>query len=527
MSFYSSSSAIIILLLINLTFIWTSSSIIKTNFRSLRNATSSLNLRQRISAQADKVRNYSSAARDRLHFPHRNHDEEIDHEVDENAIPSKEQTSVVVLTSLTGIYVWWPILFGGDDSFHLLLTQEDVPRFHDVAGDNSGHIYLTSPHERTVYRLQYSNGWWIANFSNHSVMNSIRSEMPLFLTIHYISSIVYVYGHSDIQVIDLIQRPRTRGSAPFMKRLRELSPSLRISDMVIDQIKSDGYIIGDSYGWCTVIRCSLSVSECEFLFKVPSSYDNRPYLCSATIDFSSKIMYLSLEEKILAVHLNEQTNFDRRETLTEKLGSRSALGYDDIVTYNNVILYTDVLRPLLHICTLINSNTCLNISLIFPSIQRSILPLRLSIIQVSDLRPPILDDEEDIELHINQTTTTTISSSTEIQRLVADKSTKSYVHKETSVSNIWMLILGISIGLLLAGLSFMIYYVTWNKNRPTCKSDSTIRNRIPLLRDESQPKFESMISQSTSSSSEPIAESASDSTTITTSSSSYRPDTIL
>jgi hypothetical protein len=90
-----------------------------------------------------------------------------------------------------------------------------------------------------------------------------------------------------------------------------------------------------------------------------------------------------------------------------------------------------------------------------------------------------------------------------------------------------MLILGISIGLLLAGLSFMIYYVTWNKNRPTCKSDSTIRNRIPLLRDESQPKFESMISQSTSSSSEPVAESASESTTITTSSSSYRPDTIL
>jgi hypothetical protein len=538
MSFYSSSSAIIFLLLlfIDLTFVWASSSIIKTKSLTRRN-TSSLNLRQRISAQADKLRNYSSSTHDRFHFPHRNHDEEPEYD-DENAISSKGQiTSVVVLTSLSGIYVWWPIIFGGDDSFYLLLTQEDVPRFHDVTGDNHGNIYLTSPHERTVYRLQYSDGWWISNFSNHSVMNSIRSEMPLFLTIHYISSILYVYGHSDIQVIDLLQRPRTRGSAPFMKRLRELSPNLRISDMIIDQITSDGYIIGDSYGWCTVIRCSLSVDECEFLFKIPSSYDNRPYLCTATIDFSHKIMYLSLEEKILAVHLNQQTNFDRRETLTEKLGSRSALGYDDIVTLNNVILYTDVLRPLLHICTLTNSNPCLNISLIFPSIQRSILPLRLSIVQVSDLRPPIFEDEDDIELHINQSTTIPSPLSlldsdktTEFQRLLDNTSTKSYVHKETSVGNILMLILGITIGLLLAGLSFMIYYVIWNKNRPTCKKGSSIINRtgrIPLLTDELTPKFEPTTSQSTNPSSDSVTESASESTTITTSSSSYRPDTIV
>ncbi len=95
-----------------------------------------------------------------------------------------------------------------------------------------------------------------------------------------------------------------------------------------------------------------------------------------------------------------------------------------------------------------------------------------------------------------------------------------------------MLILGISIGLLLAGLSFMIYYVVWNKNRPTRKKDSTIRNRtgyIPLLTDGTKPKFKSMTSQSTTSSSEPVAESSSESTTITTSLSSYRyrPDTIL
>ena len=201
-----------------------------------------------------------------------------------------------------------------------------------VTGDQDGHIYLTAPHERTVYRLKYSDGWWISNFSNHSVMNSIRSEMPLFLNIHRISSILYVYGHTDIQIIDLLERPRTRGSAPFMKRLRELSPNLRISDMIIDQLTSDGYIIGDSYGWCTVIRCSLNVNECVFLFKIPSSYDNRPYPCTATIDFSTKIIYLSLEEKILSVHLNEQTDFDRRTILTEKRGPRSTLGYDDIVT---------------------------------------------------------------------------------------------------------------------------------------------------------------------------------------------------
>jgi hypothetical protein len=528
MSYYSY-SAIIIILVINLTFIWTAPSILKPKSAFSRNGTS-LNIRERISAQADKTRNITSSIRDRYESPY-------EEQTENNDDDSTTTTSVVVLTSLSGIYVWWPVIFGGDDSFHLLLTQEDVPRFHDVAGDNYGHIYLTAPHERTVYRLQYSDGWWISNFSNHSVMNSIRSEMPLFLTIHYISSILYVYGHSDIQVIDLLQRPRTRGSAPFMKRLRELSPNLRISDMIIDQITSDGYIIGDSYGWCTVIRCSLSVDECEFLFKIPSSYDNRPYLCTATIDFSHKIMYLSLEEKILAVHLNQQTNFDRRETLTEKLGSRSALGYDDIVTLNNVILYTDVLRPLLHICTLTNSNPCLNISLIFPSIQRSILPLRLSIVQVSDLRPPIFEDEDDIELHINQSTTIPSPLSlldsdktTEFQRLLDNTSTKSYVHKETSVGNILMLILGITIGLLLAGLSFMIYYVIWNKNRPTCKTGSSIINRtgqIPLLTDELTPKFEPTTSQSTNPSSDSVTESASESTTITTSSSSYRPDTIV
>ncbi|CAF4775722.1 unnamed protein product, partial [Rotaria magnacalcarata] len=67
--------------------------------------------------------------------------------------------------------------------------------------------------------------------------------MPLFVNIHYVSSILYVYGHSDIQTIDLLQKPRTQGSAPFTKRLRELSPNLRITDMIIDQLTSDGYIL--------------------------------------------------------------------------------------------------------------------------------------------------------------------------------------------------------------------------------------------------------------------------------------------
>jgi hypothetical protein len=542
MSYYSY-SVIIILLVINLTFVWTSPSIIKSKRLLLKNGTS-LNIRQRISAQADKVRHTVSSTRDRFEGSTE----------DDNFSPKTQTTSVVVLTSLSGIYVWWPILFGGDDSFHLLLTQDDVPRFHDVAGDDHGNMYLTAPHERTVYRLQYSDGWWISNFSNHSVMNSIRSEMPLFLNVHYVSSILYVYGHSDIQIIDLLQKPRTRGSAPFMKRLRELSPNLRISDMIIDQVTSDGYIVGDSYGWCTVIRCSLGVNDCVFLFKIPSSYDNRPYPCTATIDFSSKIMYLSLEEKILAVHLNEHTNFDRREILTEKRGPRSTLGYDDIVTYNNVILYTDVLRPLLHICTLANFNPCLNISLTFPPPQRSILPLRLSIIQVSNLRPPVIDDEDDIELHINQSTTIpsplallVSNKTTEFQRLIDDTSTKSYVHKETSIGNIWMLILGICVGLILAGLCFMIYYVIWNKNRPKFKkqlpptdsnSSSIKRNtqgRKPFLKDnrnnEIKPRYKPMISLSSNQSNEyvteSIAESSSELTTTTTSSSSYRPDIIL
>jgi hypothetical protein len=551
MNYYSSSSVITIIVIINLTFVQTAPSIIHDKSLSLKNGTS-LRIRQRISAQGDKIRNFTAETRDR--FSHEHHEKEKEEETEtENSSKKDQITSVVVLTSLSGIYVWWPVAFGGDDSVHLLLTQEDVPRFHDVAGDNHGHIYLTSPHERTVYRLQYSDGWWISNFSNHSVMNSIRSEMPLFVNIHYISSILYVYGHSDIQVIDLLQRPRARGSAPFMQRLRELSPSLRISDMIIDQITSDGYIIGDSYGWCTVIRCSLSVSECAFLFKIPSSYDNRPYPCTAAIDFTNKIMYLSLEEKILAVHLNEQTNFDRRYTVAEKRGSRSTLGYDDIVTYNNVILYTDVLRPLLHICPLINSNPCSNISLIFPPPQRPILPLRLSIIQVLNLRPPI-DDEDEIELHINQSTTIPTplaligsNKTSVIQHHIDDTSIKSYVHKETSIGNIWMLILGICIGLLLAGCSFMIYYVIWNKNRPRCKKDSSIngsksssirrdqKGKIPLLKDDesngTRPKYTSVNSQSVDLSikysTESNTESSSELTTTTTSSLSYRPDIVL
>lgn len=540
MSFYYSISIIIILLvLINLTFVWTSSSVRKPKSLLHRNG-SSLNLRQRISTQTGKLRNYSSAARDRFHSSHRNNDEQDDMEHNDHA--DEQRTSVVVLTSLSGIYVWWPIILGGDDSFHLLLTQEDVPRFHDVIGDNHGHIYLTAPHERTVYRLQYSEGWWISNFSNHSVMNSIRSEMPLFLKIHYISSIVYVYGHSDIQIIDLLQRPRSRGSAPFMKRLRELSPSLRISDMIIDQIKSDGYIVGDSYGWCTIIRCSLSVSECEFLFKIPSSYDSRPYSCTATIDFSKKIMYLSLEEKILAVHLNEQTNYDRRTIIAEKHGARSTLGYDDIVIHDDILFYTDVLRPVLHICTLNNSNTCLNISLVFPPPHRSILPLRLSIIEVSNIRPPVLDDEDDIELHINQSNTDSLSPSALLApntTLSVQPSRKSDAHKQISANNIWMLFLGICIGLLLAGLSFMVYYIICNKNRPACKKGSSTINSKKnlseqtsiLVEENSNQQYEPMIAHPIDPLNQYLSESAiesgCDSTTTTTSSESYRPDLIV
>ena len=512
MSYYSY-SAIIIILVINPTFVWTAPSILQTKSVFSRNGTS-LNIRDRISAQADKTRNITSSIRDRYESPHEEQAENDD---------ESSKTSVVVLTSLSGIYVWWPIIFGGDDSFHLLLTQEEVPRFHDVAGDNYGHIYLTAPHERTVYRLQYSDGWWISNFSNHSVMNSIRSEMPLFCNVHYISSMLYVYGHSDIQIIDLLQRTRIRGSAPFMTRLRELSPNLRISDMIIDQLTSDGYIIGDSYGWCTVIRCSLGVNECIFLFKIPSSYDNRPYPCTATIDFSNKIIYLSLEDKILLVYLNEQTNYDRRQVLTEKHGQRSTLGYDDIVTYNNAILYTDVLRPILHICTLTNSNPCLNISLTFPPPLRSILPLRLSIVQVSNLRPPILeDDDDDIELHINQSST--IPPPAALLQLNTTTLTKSSVNKEVSVSNIWMLLFGICAGLLVAGICFLIYYIIWNKNRPKLKKDhqnpSTLPRtlpRVPLLKDDRSNE-----AYTDESNTENLSE-----ITGTTSSSSYRPNTIV
>ncbi|CAF0750909.1 unnamed protein product [Rotaria sordida] len=555
------SSTIIIVFVTSLTFVLSlSSSSIKDKIVSKKNGTS-LNLHNRISSQGGKLRNISTAIHDRFKPSHEwnennnNNNDKIEKSDDEYSSTNEQIANVVVLTSLSGIYVWWPTLFGGDDSFHLLLSQEDVPRFHDVTGDEYGHIYLTAPHERTVYRLQYSDGWWISNFSNHSLMNSIRSEMPLFLNIHRVSSILYVYGHSDIQVIDLLERPRTRGSAPFMKRLRELSPNLRISDLIIDQLTSDGYIIGDSYGWCIVIRCSLSVNDCIFLFKIPSSYDSRPYPCSATIDFSNKMMYLSLEEKILAVHLNEQTNFDRRFVLTEKSGPRSTLGYDDIVIYNNTILYTDVLRPILHICPLKNSDRCLNLSLIFPSPQRTILPLRLSIVNVRNLRPPIFDDEDEIELHINQSDThssplslRTQNTTTTYQYQIVDITTiQSHEIRQTSLNSIWMLILGIFIGLLLGGLSFMIYYIIWNKNRPKLKkpisstnvpSSSTkisIPERKQSLLDERKRRSESGSKSSSDSAKNRLLETTTNSstsgssewTTITTSSLSYQPDIVL
>lgn len=544
-------SILIIILIINLPVTWTTSSIIRSKFHSLKNGTS-LNIRQRISTHADKFRNITASTHDHFGVPHR-YDEEDIYDEDKSAI-KPNITSVVVLTSLTGVYVWWPIIFGGDDSFYLLLTQEEVPRFHDVTGDDHGNIYLTAPHERTVYRLQYSNGWWISNFSNNSIMNSIRSELPLFLNIHYVSSILYVYGHTDIQIIDLLQRPRARGSAPFMKRLRELSPSLRITDMIIDQLTSDGYIVGDSYGWCTVIRCSLTVNECNFLFKIPSSYDNRPYPCTATIDFPNKIIYLSLEEKIIAVHINEQTNFDRRKVLAEKHGPRSTLGYDDIDIYNNVILYTEVLRPLLHICTVTKSNPCMNMSLKFPPPKRPILPLRLTIIQVSNLQPPLSHDDSDIELHINKSITIpspsdllTSNKTIESQKFVDDTSSTTYVHKEIIVNNIWMLTLGIVMGIMVSGLSFLIYYITCNKNRPRLKKDifavhtqsSLIKQNTsgikPLLdknqSKESRTNSEISKSESADSSNSKVhelnTETSSESTTFTSSSSSYNPDIIL
>ena len=555
-------TAIISVLVISLTFAWPPSPSIKNKLIPKKNSTS-LNIHHQISTQADRLRNRTISIHDRFKPSYEDDENDINDETvkqyDDDS-STKEQTAyVVVLTSLSGIYIWWPILFGGDDSFHLLLSQEDVPRFHDVTGDEHGHIYLTAPHERTVYRLQYADGWWISNFSNHSVMNSIRSEMPLFLNIHQVSSLLYVYGHSDIQIIDLLERPRTRGSAPFMKRLRELSPNLRISDMIIDQVTSDGYIIGDSYGWCTVIRCSLSVNECIFLFKIPSSYDNRPYPCTATIDFSQKIMYLSLEEKILAVHLNEQTNFDRRFVLTEKTGPRSTLGYDDIITHNNTILYTDVLRPLLHICTSKNSNPCMNISLTFPSPLRTVLPLRLSVIQVPSFHPPVLPDEEETELHINQSDSHSIPSSliaqnktTDVQSLISDRTPVKSHGSRTSLSNILMLLLGICIGLLLAGLSFMIYYITWNKNRPKIKKPFSSTNSTSSNVDKKSPRVQtsplvnerrskngSKSQTSTKSSSDPTTNrlidltpyssttGSSEWTTTTSSSSSYRPDIIL
>ncbi|CAF4343198.1 unnamed protein product, partial [Adineta steineri] len=115
MSYYSY-LIIIIILIINLTFVWTTSSIIKTKSLLSKNGTS-LNIRE----QTHKFRDKITSARD--HFQ-TSHDESTEEEDDDEKFSTKEQiTSVVVITSLSGIYVWWPIIFGGDASFHLLLTH--------------------------------------------------------------------------------------------------------------------------------------------------------------------------------------------------------------------------------------------------------------------------------------------------------------------------------------------------------------------------------------------------------------------
>ena len=557
MSHYHLSAIVllVVILVINLTFVQTESLSPIKNASLSSTPAARTNLRHRLipAAHADKLRNIT----DRLKS---SFDKDDDESREDEPSRVERTAHVVVLTSLSGIYVWWPILFGGDDSFHLLLSQEEVPRFHDVIGDEHGNIYLTAPHERTVYRLQYSDGWWISKFSNHSVMNSIRSEMPLFVNIRQVSSILYVYGHSDIQTIDILERSSAHTSAPFMKRLRELSPNLRISDMIIDQLTADGYIIGDSYGWCTVIRCSLTVSECVFLFKIPSSYDNRPYPCTATIDFFTKIMYLSLEEKIVGVHLNEQTNFDRRFVLTNKSGPRSTLGYDDIITHNGTIMYTDVLRPLLHICTSTQFNPCLNISLSFPPPQRTILPLRFTVVHAPYLRPPPdLDDHDadDTELHIdpsNEPTSPVALLALNASERMMTSTTVSRVdesHQRTGLGNIGMLLIGVCIGLLLAGVVFMIHYITCNKNRPRMKeSPSSLKTSFSRTKDIVKKHTPPLIKSRTSSkrsSSKTLTPSSTDSTTNrlldsrtnssttgssewttnTTSSLSYQPDIVL
>jgi hypothetical protein len=576
MSYYRSSSIItsLAILVLSSSLIWTAPLSLTHRIPTKNNNTPSLTYPFRYAAQAVQQRNITTLVRDQLKPSYDNHDDNYhpnnddnnddedntvhkltNHHENENSSSDRLTAHVVVLTSLSGVYVWWPILFGGDDSLHLLLSQEDVPRFHDVAGDEHGNIYLTAPHERTVYRIQYSDGWWISNVSNHSVMNSIRHEMPLFLNIHHVPSILYVYGHSDIQIIDLLERPRTRGSAPFMKRLRELSPNLRISDMIIDQLTSDGYIIGDSYGWCTIIRCSLAVSECVFLFKIPSSFDNRPYPCTATIDFTTKIMYINLEEKILGVHLNAQNNFDRRFILAEKSGARSTLGYDDIITHNQTVLYTDVLRPLLHICRSAGSIPCLNMSLTFASPHRTILPLRLSIIQAPKFRPPMFDHDDEHERPIDSfesdrssTSHVSINETSTLSALITDsKSRQSPIALQTTWNLLWMLFLGVCIGLILAGISFTIYFIKWNKIRSrftatsrTCSSvQRTKTTQSPLLPKSHMMNEYSRNKTSPSSSSDFASDhslqqtkgssrtSSSVYTTITTSSSSYEPDTIL
>ncbi|CAF0814615.1 unnamed protein product [Didymodactylos carnosus] len=459
----------------------------------------------------DEKKKLSSTYREYVELPLQQVvEDEADHHNEKNQ-QQQSLSSVLVFTSLTGIYVWWPMLFGGDDTFHLIFTQDDVPRFHDVIGDELGNIYLTAPHERTVYRLQYTDGWWRINDSLNHQINSIRSEMPLFLNIHYISSLLYVYGHRDIQIIDLLER-RSRGSAPFMKRLRELSPNLRITDLIIDQIKSDGYIIGDSYGWCTIIRCLLTINECTFLYKIPSSYDNRPYSCSATIDFKKKLMYLSLEEKILIIYLNEQTNYDRRILLTDKNGPRSTLGYDDICFNDNYLFYTDVLRALLHICSLNETTGCLNISL-------TILPLRMNIVHVKNLKPP--PEEQVIEIHVNQTTTpllTTITLSD--QTIMNDTTTQSQrMPCPIDKSNLKMVI-GFLIGILVSVIGIGIYISIIKIMKKSGKERTTIGKLVSGINGNNGSNFSRQPLENPTDKLIPSSDSSD-------SSSSYKPDTIL
>ncbi|CAF4483167.1 unnamed protein product, partial [Didymodactylos carnosus] len=180
-------------------------------------------------------------------------------------------------------------------------------------------------------------------------------------------------------------------------------------------------------------------------------------------------------------------------------------------------------RPLLHICLLNETTGCLNISLALVSPQQSILPLRMNIVHVKNLKPPLVEEENAIEIHVNHTTTPLLTTIFIDQDNTNDSINKTEIIKSRTIvcstdkSNLKM-ILGFLTGFLVCciGITILTFTIrTIKRGKPIVNAATRVVNgggssglSISRNKEEDQ-KIQLLTSESSDTSS------------------SYKPETIL